>query len=190
MAPKILSRPPSTTDLRLNWLGILCMFAAIYGFYALPQKMSLPLTTACVLGALLVPILLIETVRLRRLPPHHPLAFPARPLNCTRILVKLTGLWATFGLLALAYWVFPEYQGSFYRPLWEIMQDIWPYLLALSIPYMVWVDCHMKEPGKSRRMATGIWDCWRWGVGRTSTGITSRNICANGPLRDSSCHSC
>src|ERR1700744_2089709 len=42
----------------------------------------------------------------------------ARSLNLRRVGTRLVGLIATLGLVAFAYWLFPEYHGDFYNPFW------------------------------------------------------------------------
>jgi len=62
-----------------------------------------------------------------------------RPLSLARVGTRLLGVAATFALLALAYWLFPEYHGTFYTPYWQFLRSIAP--LAVAIPfYLVWMD--------------------------------------------------
>ena len=71
-----------------------------------------------------------------------------RPLqfNLHRVFIKLLGLFITLEAIAFAYWVLPEYQGSFYKHLWELLAIYWPYLLAVVVVYFFYIDARMREP--------------------------------------------
>jgi protein-S-isoprenylcysteine O-methyltransferase Ste14 len=65
----------------------------------------------------------------------------ARPLNLRRVGIRLVGLIATLGLVAFAYWLFPEYHGDFYAPFWAFLRTISP--LAIAAPfYFLWSDVY------------------------------------------------
>jgi protein-S-isoprenylcysteine O-methyltransferase Ste14 len=67
-----------------------------------------------------------------------------RPLDLRRVGVRLCGLIATLALVAFAYWLFPEYSGSFYRPYWQFLRTIAP--IAVAVPfYLVWADRRTSE---------------------------------------------
>ncbi|MEW2911314.1 isoprenylcysteine carboxylmethyltransferase family protein [Leisingera sp. JC11] len=70
-----------------------------------------------------------------------------RPVNWRRVLVKLTGLCATLGAVAAAYWLFPEYHRSFYAPFWDACRIVLPVILVLAVPYFIVVDLWMEAPG-------------------------------------------
>ena len=62
-----------------------------------------------------------------------------RPLDPSRVAVRLCGLLATLALVAIAYWLFPEYRGAFYLPYWQFLRTIAP--AAVLVPfYFVWAD--------------------------------------------------
>jgi hypothetical protein len=63
-----------------------------------------------------------------------------------RVATKLIGLYFTVGLIALAYWLFPEYHGSFYDPFYSLLRRMAPTLVGASIVYVGLVDGLMKEP--------------------------------------------
>ncbi len=63
-----------------------------------------------------------------------------------RSLVKLLGVAATLGVLALAYWLFPEYRGRQYDIVFEFFAAVWPYAIAATAIYVALVDARMKEP--------------------------------------------
>jgi protein-S-isoprenylcysteine O-methyltransferase Ste14 len=68
-----------------------------------------------------------------------------RPLHLPRACTRILGVAATLGLLALVYWLFPEYAGGFYAPYWSFLRTIAP--LAAVIPfYLLWADTRIAEP--------------------------------------------
>ncbi|HEX3344803.1 MAG TPA: isoprenylcysteine carboxylmethyltransferase family protein, partial [Polyangiaceae bacterium] len=63
-----------------------------------------------------------------------------------RVLTKLLGLAAALAPFALLYWWTPEYNGSFYDPLWHLLRR---YALALGVAtplYLFIVDGQMRQP--------------------------------------------
>jgi hypothetical protein len=68
-----------------------------------------------------------------------------RPLKLRRVGVRLCGFTATLALVAFAYWLLPEYSGSFYQPYWQFLRALAP--LAVIVPfYLVWADQRIAEP--------------------------------------------
>jgi len=67
-------------------------------------------------------------------------------INPGRIFIKLLGLFVTLDTIALAYWVLPEYQGSFYNHLWQMLAIYWPYLLTIVVVYFIYIDARMRKP--------------------------------------------
>ncbi|MGA2447482.1 MAG: isoprenylcysteine carboxylmethyltransferase family protein [Polyangiaceae bacterium] len=63
-----------------------------------------------------------------------------------RIATKYVGLGFTVGLIALAYWVFPEYHGSFYDPLYSLLQRFWIPLVVTAVFYIALVDGQLTKP--------------------------------------------
>lgn len=81
-----------------------------------------------------------------------------RPLRATIdiSLVKLTGLWATWAAITLAYAVGRFYwQGNFQFAMW-CLERAAPPLLVLSIPYTIWLDRRLIEP-RDGAWALGAW---------------------------------
>jgi protein-S-isoprenylcysteine O-methyltransferase Ste14 len=61
-------------------------------------------------------------------------------------LAKLTGLWTTWGLIGFAYCLGRWYWDGGYLFAMEVLQYAVPVLLALSLPYVVWIDRRLAEP--------------------------------------------
>jgi hypothetical protein len=84
-----------------------------------------------------------------------------RPLNLRRVGIRLCGVAATFGLVAFAYWLFPEYSGNFYDPYWRFLRTLAP-LGALIPLYLVWADRRVDEPNDEYyAMGTLVIGRWR-----------------------------
>ena len=67
-------------------------------------------------------------------------------VNWRRVVLKSVGLWATIALIAAAYGIFKEYHGSFYDPFWAVLRVVGAPFALLSLPYIAWVDCRMRDP--------------------------------------------
>jgi protein-S-isoprenylcysteine O-methyltransferase Ste14 len=61
-------------------------------------------------------------------------------------LVKLTGLWATWGLIAIFYCAGRWYWDGGYLFAMATLERAAPFLLALSVPYILWLDRRLAEP--------------------------------------------
>lgn len=71
-------------------------------------------------------------------------------------LVKLAGLWATWGLIALIYGTMRFYWTGNYAFAMACFEAAAPGLVALSIPYVLWLDRRLVEP-KDGAWALGAW---------------------------------
>ena len=72
-------------------------------------------------------------------------AAPLRPVNFARVGLRLLGFVATLGLVALCYWLFPEYAGTFYQPYWRFLESLAPGAILVPL-YFVWTDARALEP--------------------------------------------
>ena len=68
-----------------------------------------------------------------------------RAVEYRRVGLGVLGLFATLGLIALAYGVFPEYHGDFYQPYWQFLSTLAP-LIVLVPPYFIWADRRTQQP--------------------------------------------
>jgi protein-S-isoprenylcysteine O-methyltransferase Ste14 len=100
-----------------------------------------------VCAAGVVPIILLDVLVLRvhRRPSTGLDWTRVRPADVGRILTKLLGLAATVGVLAVCYFVFPEY-GDWYAIFWNSLRHFGPSLIILSILYVAFVDGMMIDP--------------------------------------------
>lgn len=67
----------------------------------------------------------------------------------SRVGTKALGLYSTFAIIALLYWLLPEYRGSFYVAYWDLIRLLALPISLISIPYLWMVDQRMKAPKDS-----------------------------------------
>jgi len=67
----------------------------------------------------------------------------------SRVGIKALGLYFTFAVIALLYWVLPEYHGSFYVAYWDLIRLLALPIGLISIPYLWMVDRKMNNPRDS-----------------------------------------
>lgn len=77
-----------------------------------------------------------------------------------RVGTKLLGLYGVIGLIAMAYALFPEYHGDFYKPFWALLLCLGLPWLLLSVPYVYWLDSRMENP------KDGLWHLGRLMLGK------------------------
>ncbi|AUW57604.1 protein-S-isoprenylcysteine methyltransferase [Sphingobium sp. SCG-1] len=71
-------------------------------------------------------------------------------------LVKLTGFWATWGIMAVLYCLARWYWDGGYRFAMEMFGTAAPWLLVASVPYVLWLDRRLIEP-RDASYAFGQW---------------------------------
>ncbi|MBB5686530.1 methyltransferase family protein [Sphingobium boeckii] len=83
---------------------------------------------------------------------------PPRPLRDSLdiSLIKIAGLWATWGVIAIVYGVARWYWQGQYLFSMELFTAAAPWLAGLSIPYILWIDRRLKEP-RDGAYAFGQW---------------------------------
>ncbi|MBC7986620.1 MAG: DUF1295 domain-containing protein [Sphingomonadaceae bacterium] len=94
----------------------------------------------------------------------------ARPLRAhdeTReiSMVKLAGLWATWGAIGAAYCIGRWYWDGSYLFAMRILAWSVPFLIVASVPYIFWIDRRLSEP-KDGAYAFGAWLLGREGADR------------------------
>jgi len=63
-----------------------------------------------------------------------------RKLKLSRVLIKIIGWIITIFCVSSAYWIFPEYYGSFYTPYYQALAVTWPYLAGFFLFCILWED--------------------------------------------------
>ncbi len=139
--------PPSAGSMAINLFGLAYFLWIVFCLRRFPT-LDIVVASVIAMASLAVPILGLEAIFLKsfRLPTTG-LSFPAGgTANWKRVGVKLAGFYGTLGAVALAYWVFSEYQGLFYQRFWRLLRLGLPWVLALAPAYFPWVDRRMREP--------------------------------------------
>lgn len=129
-------------------LGVIAAILALLYFRTYPTP---GIIAAMVIVAIYIAAIALPEVLFLRTPWRDSvgLDFSRWQPSTGRIAVKLSGLYGTLGLIALLYWLFPEYHGSFYQPFYEAMGMVGPALLVASVPYVIFMDGYAKAPHDS-----------------------------------------
>jgi protein-S-isoprenylcysteine O-methyltransferase Ste14 len=158
-----LRRPPSVTSFPLNLIALVVLLGTLY-FVRQRQFTNVDNTMLVLMGSLSVPVILIDILVLR---VHRRASTgldwdKTKPFDTARVATKLLGLVVTLSLIALAYWALPEYQGSFYDPLYGALRRFWLSLTIIACVYVGFIDGLMREPQDA------YWQLGRLVLGRTS----------------------
>ncbi|MFM5915704.1 MAG: protein-S-isoprenylcysteine methyltransferase, partial [Chakrabartia godavariana] len=135
------------------WVSVACMFGMDGSWSALANLF------ACGLPMVLWS-LFVDKVHLR---PSTGLDWSrARPMRdiVDISLVKIAGLWATWGAIGVVYCLGRWYWRGNYLFAMELFEAMVPFLLLLSIPYVLWIDRHLVEP------RDGAWHFGTWLIGQ------------------------
>jgi len=82
-------------------------------------------------------------------------------------LTKIAGLWATWGVIAIVYCVGRWYWEGNYLFAMELFAAAAPWLIGLSIPYVLWIDRRLIEP----RDGAYAFGQWLTGTGRPDRAL-------------------
>jgi hypothetical protein len=145
----VSARPVSAANFGLNCLalaaaaGMLVAMAEhrLDGLVAwLPYRPFLPLLTAAMV------VVIGEWVWLSDRGPRLGVwaSSATRPRSWLRIVYRVIGCIATALLIALVYWLLPEYRGDFYNPYWQLLRTVSPFA-ALVPAYCIGVDRRLSD---------------------------------------------
>ncbi|HZU81762.1 MAG TPA: isoprenylcysteine carboxylmethyltransferase family protein [Polyangiaceae bacterium] len=152
-----LRKPDSVTNFWLNTIALVPVLCALY--WLRQHRSSASRDMMVLLASAAVPIVVLDVAVLR----VHRRASTGLDWekeqggDLARVLTKLLGLALTIGLIALAFWTFPEYHGSFYEPLYSALRGdavffktvhvpSWLSLMVVAATYVWFVDGLMREP--------------------------------------------
>ncbi len=147
-APHVIpARPPeSVTNYGLNTIALVIVLGTMYLLRTYPKLARDPVMALC--AAVAVPVVTLDVLVLkvhRRASTGLDWERDFAP-SLERVVLKVAGMVVTLAPLALAYWVFPEYNGSFYNPFYFVLGRFWPGLVASTVLYITIVDGHMVTP--------------------------------------------
>jgi len=139
--------PASVTSFRINLLALCSFLAGLYGinqfsglsFEPNYQRLAIYKMIFLMLCWAL-PVVILELFYFKRLGQ-----FDRSRLDLRRAIIRSLGLYATLALCGLVYWVFPEYQGSFYAPYWAFLKLVGPLVLIGCLPYFYLVDGYIEN---------------------------------------------
>ena len=138
--------PKSATHFGLNTIALGVVLATFW--YLRSRDKPLGSEVLVLAGAVAIPIVFFDifVLKVHRRPSTGLDWDKAFAPDAGRVLTKIVGLVAAIAPFALGYWVFPEYNGSFYSPLWDLLGRF-ALSLAIAIPlYITIVDGQMREP--------------------------------------------
>jgi len=156
-----LGCPPSATNFGLNSIAVLIVVGTIGLLRARSKPFGDEVLVLC--GAVAIPIIAMDVVFLK---VHRR---PSTGLDWDqifapdfgRVLTKLLGLFLVLAPFALFYWMTPEYNGSFYDPLYRFLRRF-ALTFAIGAPlYIFMIDGQMRQPKDAYwqlgRVALGRW---------------------------------
>jgi protein-S-isoprenylcysteine O-methyltransferase Ste14 len=158
--------PKSPTSFVTNVLAMALGLAVIWGL-ALPgnlDQLQRLVPYAPLLPCLIVFAVIAATEWALRVRGGRSLSdlsgAPLRALSYARVGYRLLGFVATLALIALCYWLFPEYSGNFYDPYWRFLECIAP--IGVLVPfYFIWADTRVHEP-RDEFVQFGMLVAGRW----------------------------
>jgi len=165
------ARPASDVSAGVGLVGVLALlgWVVVCRWWAGPEVASGPLAALCGLGvtglAMAVWSVVVDKVH-RRASTGIDWANPRGWRAVAGIsAVKLVGLWATWGAMGAAYCLFRFYwAGAWVFAIRVMAAGVVP-LLALSVPYVWWLDRVLREP------RDGAWHCGAWVLGREGADV-------------------
>ena len=142
-------------------IGLLALISLLTGLILIPDmELHLLWRTLLIAACWVVPVVILEHLFRHPLDHAHALSrTPIRPVNWRRSAIKWLGLSGTFALIAVIYWLLPEYRGGFYTTFWEACQWLVPAILLMALIYIPWVDRRMTTP------EDGYYHCGLWLLG-------------------------
>ncbi len=78
--------------------------------------------------------------------PSTGLDWSQRARSFRRVALKLVGLIGSIGFIGAFYWLFPEYQGAFYRDYWSLLRVVVPAMVLLAPFYFWFIDARQRDP--------------------------------------------
>jgi protein-S-isoprenylcysteine O-methyltransferase Ste14 len=163
--------PASATSFGLNLIALVVLIVTLFilrryeqHLASIQRHLSSANAMLILMASLSAPIILIDlfVLRVHRRASAGLEWDQARPPDWGRVGTKLVGLVATLAPIAFAYWVFPEYQGSFYDPLYSALFRFRYALVIVALVYIWFVDGLMVQPRDA------YWQLGRFVLGRVA----------------------
>lgn len=158
-----LTLPPSV----VGWFDSLFTLPVILGvFFYLRSHPDISNTLLCIILVLALGLVMgaFEIVRApwRQTKPTQD----SWVLILQRASIKLLGFFVAMSAIFFLYWLFPEYQRTYYNGYFQALLMVAPWLPLVVIPYFIYVEYRLpQEKGGAWEMAMlalGIWDDINW----------------------------
>jgi len=159
LAPAETRPPESATNFLLNLAAMAAGLAALFGLLHFsgpsPQFPLIPYAPAlpCLSVAVVVAAGSWRRLTRQQWGVSGLNRAAQRTLSPARVALRVVGLAATLLLIAFAYWLLPEYAGTFYQPFWNYLRTLAPVLLLVPF-YFAWIDTRLRE-GDDEYLAFG-----------------------------------
>ncbi len=138
--------PASVTNFGLNAIATCIALGALFTLRW--HDLGLENDMLVLLAAAAIPVIVLDVLVLRvhrRASTGLDWVKDFSP-NAGRVATKLLGLVLALAPIAVAYWAFSEYHGSFYDPFYWMLRRFWASLVIAAIAYMWVVDGLMADP--------------------------------------------
>jgi protein-S-isoprenylcysteine O-methyltransferase Ste14 len=154
-------RPPSATHFGLNLIALAIVLGTMWVLRHQSKPSGEEVLILC--GAVAIPIIAMDILILK----VHRRASTGLDWDQTfapdfgRVLTKILGLLLVLAPFAVFYWMTPEYNGSFYDPLYRFLRRFALTFIVGAPLYMFIVDGQMRQPRDAYwqlgRVALGGW---------------------------------
>ncbi len=130
--------------IQINLLGLICFLILLEGF-RIPTRCSTFMAAIYLMIAIAVPIIIAEALILKSYKhPETGLDFSmGTPADLKRVLIKLLGFYASILMIGFFYFLYPEYDRSFYKNWWHLLKYVIPATCILAIPYIYLLDRYL-----------------------------------------------
>ncbi len=159
MGKKYHSIPKSATLFYIGLTGVFVYFLTIYflKIFAIEAFYS-AIISICTVS---VSMIILEKFHLQKEHKESSGIDFSKPhtIDFKRVLIKLIGLYGTIGIVAVFYWIFPEYQTDFFNNYFRLLKLLLPLILIGAIPYFFILDRYMNEPCDSYWHAGNVFLC-------------------------------
>jgi protein-S-isoprenylcysteine O-methyltransferase Ste14 len=141
--------PKSCTSGFICIIGLLCFTISLWFI----NKYDIDNYTGGILSGLAfaLPIAILEYIKFKTFKrPSTGLNFALKnKIDIERVVIKLIGLYATLALIAIFYWLFPEYNSGMYESYWRLAKLLLKIIVFGSIPYFFILDRFLIDPRES-----------------------------------------
>lgn len=139
-------RPSSATTQLTGAAGVVTVGIAV----TILREPALPiyLKALFITAAAAVVMIIIETALFRTHcnPSTGLTSTPNRPFSLERTVRKVTGLYATFSVIAAGYWFFPVYRRPLFDNFWPAIELVIPCVILAAPIYIALIDRRLREP--------------------------------------------